>query len=165
MTTSNDVATAGKQKTITIKRLLNLPLTTVWRAWTFPDDCKKWWGPKEYTCPECIIDFKVGGKYLSSMKSTDGKEIWSTGTYKEIIPLRKIVMSDSFADSEGNIVPASFYNMPGEWNSEQIITLEFEEVDGKTNMSLQHAGLPVEIADDCIQGWQSSFDKLESNVE
>jgi uncharacterized protein YndB with AHSA1/START domain len=48
MTTSNDIATAGKQKTITIKRTFNLPITTVWRAWTFPDDCKKWWGPKEY---------------------------------------------------------------------------------------------------------------------
>jgi hypothetical protein len=40
------------------------------------------------------------------------KKIWSTGRYKEIIPLRKIVLTDSFADSEGNIVPASFYNMP-----------------------------------------------------
>jgi hypothetical protein len=46
-----------------------------------------------------------------------------------------------------------------------MITVEFEEVDRKTNMTIQHSGLPVEIADDCIQGWQSSFDKLESNVE
>jgi uncharacterized protein YndB with AHSA1/START domain len=113
MIPNNESATAGKQKTILLKRTINLPLTTVWRAGSFPDDCKKWWGPKEFTCPVCIIDFKVGGKYLNCMKAGDGKEIWSTGRYKEIQPLRKIVMTGSFADSEGTIVPASYYKMPG----------------------------------------------------
>ena len=55
--------------------------------------------------------------------------------------------------------------MPGEWDLELMVTVEFKEVDGKTNMLLQHAGLPVEISDDCIKGWQSSFDKLETNVK
>jgi uncharacterized protein YndB with AHSA1/START domain len=126
---------------------------------------KKWWGPKEYTCPDCSIDFKVGGKFLASMQGADGKKIWSTGTYKEIVPLKKIVNTDSFADSTGNIVPASYYKMSGDWGLELLVTTEFEEVDGKTNISLQHAGLPVELSDECMQGWQSSFDKLESNMK
>ena len=99
------------------------------------------------------------------MKAADGNEIWSTGIYEEIIPMKKIVFTDSFADSKGNKVPASFYKMPGEWDLELMVTVEFKEVDGKTNMLLQHAGLPVEISDDCIKGWQSSFDKLERNIE
>ena len=165
MTTTNYIPTTAKQKTITIKRTFNLPLDTVWKAWTEPESAKKWWGPKEYTCPYCSIDFKVGGKYLNAMKGPDGKEIWSTGTYKEIIPQKKIVYTDSFADSKGNIVDAAFYKMPGEWAMELMVTLAFEEVGGKTNMTLQHAGLPVEISDECIKGWQSSFDKLESNVK
>lgn len=153
--------TSEKQKTITIKRTFNLPLSTVWKAWIDPESCKKWWAPEEFTCPSCTIDFKVGGNYLNSMKGPDGIEIWSTGTYKEIIPLKKIVSTDNFSDSKGNIVPASYYKMPGEWSSELLVTVEFEEVDGKTNMHLQHSGLPAEIADDCIKGWQSMFDKLE----
>lgn len=156
---------AEKQKTISIKRTLNLPLNTVWKAWTESESFKKWWGPKEYTCPDCTIDFKIGGKFLASMQGEDGKKIWSTGMYKEIIPQKKIVVTDSFADSDGNIVPASYYKMPGEMPLELLVTVELEEVDGKTNMSLQHAGLAVEIADDCIKGWQSSFDKLESNLK
>ncbi|MBC7773824.1 MAG: SRPBCC domain-containing protein [Phycisphaerae bacterium] len=158
-------ATATENKTISIKRTFNFPLNTVWKAWTEPESFKKWWGPKEYTCPSCTIDFKVGGKFLNSMKGADGKEIWATGTYKEIIPLKKIVYTDSFADSDGNIVPAAYYNMPGEWDMALLVTLEFEEVNGKTNMKLQHAGLPAEISDDCIKGWQSSFDKLESKFQ
>ena len=160
-----EILTAEKHRTITVKRTFNLPLNTVWKAWTESESMKKWWGPKEYTCPDCTIDFKVGGKFLASMQAADGKKIWSTGTYKEIIPLKKIINTDSFADSNGNIVPASYYQMQGEWGLELQITTEFKEVEGKTNLSLQHAGLPAEIADECMKGWQSSFDKLESNIE
>lgn len=165
MTTNNDIATAANQKTITVKRIFDLPLATVWKAWSDAESLKKWWGPKEYTCPDCTIDFKVGGKFLASMQGEDGKKIWSTGTYKEIIPLKKIVNTDSFADSEGNIVPAADYNMPGEWADELMVTVEFEEVGGKTNITMRHEGLPAEMSEDCIKGWQSSFDKLESNFK
>lgn len=154
-----------QQKTITINRTFNLPVETVWKAWSEPETLKKWFSPEEYTCPSSTIDFKVGGKYLNSMKGPDGKEIWSTGTYKEIIAHKKIVHSDSFADSKGNIVSGSYYNMPGDWDKELKVTVEFEGVDGKTHMKLQHEGLPAEMADDCIKGWQSCFDKLEKNVK
>ncbi|MCX6352004.1 MAG: SRPBCC domain-containing protein [Bacteroidetes bacterium] len=158
-------AVAEKQKTILVKRTFNLPLKTVWQAWTEPESFKKWWGPKEYSCTHCTIDFKVGGKYLNSMKAADGNEIWSTGVYEEIIPLKKIVYTNCFSDSKGNVVPASDYKMPGEWAMEALVTVEFEEVDGKTNMTLEHEGIPVEIDDDCMKGWQSSFDKLENNLK
>ncbi len=156
---------AEKLKTISIKRTVNLPLNTVWKAWSEPESFKKWWGPKEFTCPDCSIDFKVGGKMLASMQGADGEKIWSTGTYKEIIPQKKIVVTDSFADSDGNIVSAAYYKMPGEMPLELLVTIELEEVDGKTSIAIQHEGLAVEVADDCIKGWQSSFDKLESNLK
>lgn len=165
MTTDTSSVTAEKQKTITIKRTFDLALATVWKAWSEPESLKKWWGPKEYTCPDCTIDFRVGGKFLASMQGEDGKKIWSTGTYKEIIPLKKIVNTDSFADSKGNIVPAADYKMPGDWALELLVTVKFEEVDGKTNLEMQHAGLPAEMSDDCMKGWQSSLDKLESNFK
>lgn len=153
--------TSEKQKTISILRTFNLPIATIWKAWSDTESCKKWWGPETYTCSACNIDFKVGGRYLNAMKGSDGKEIWSTGTYKEIIPNKKIVNTDSFADSKGNVVPASYYNMPGEWPKELLVTVKFEELNGKTHMHLQHEGLPLDQAEDCIKGWQSMFDKLE----
>jgi uncharacterized protein YndB with AHSA1/START domain len=163
MTTRNSTATAEEQKTLNLERTFNLPLTTVWKAFSDAETLKKWWGPKEYTCPDCSIDFTEGGKFLASMQGEDGKKIWSTGTYKEIVPMKRIVNTDNFSDSKGNIVPASEYGMPGEW-TEGLVTVEFEEVDGKTNIQLQHEGLPEEMIDDCRKGWESSFDKLEENV-
>lgn len=153
------------KKTISIDRTFDLPLATVWKAWSDPESMKKWFSPEGYTCPSCSINFTVGGKFFNSMKAPDGKVTWSTGTYKEIVPMRKIVYSDSFADSEGNIVPASYYDMPGQWELQLPVTVEFEEVNGKTNLKLKHKDLPVEVADDCIKGWQSCFDKLEHNFK
>ena len=164
MTTQNDSATAEQQKTLSITRIFNLPLSTVWKAWTEPESFKKWWGPKEYTCPYCSIDFKVGGKYLASMRAADGTEIWSTGIYKEIVPQSKIVYTDSFADSKGNVVDAAYYKMPA-MPLELLVTVMLEEAVGKTKMLLQHKGIPEEMREDCINGWQSSFDKLESNLK
>ncbi|OSZ77923.1 hypothetical protein CAP36_14405 [Chitinophagaceae bacterium IBVUCB2] len=162
MATNNSNSTTEQQKVLTIKRTFDLPLATVWKAWSDEKSLKKWWGPKEYTCPDCTIDFRVGGKFLASMLGEDGKKFWSTGTYKEIIPMKKIVNTDSFSDSEGNIVPASYYDMPGDWGFELLVTVEFEEVNGKTNIKLQHEGLPAEMIEDCTKGWQSSLDKIES---
>ena len=70
-------------------------------------------GPKNFTCPTCEIDFKVGGKYLNCMRSPDGKDFWSTGTYQEIVILERIVYTDSFSDEKGNVVPSTYYGMAG----------------------------------------------------
>ncbi len=160
---TNNISAAEIQNTLTISRTFNLPLGTVWKAWSDAEMMKKWWGPEEYTCPDCSNDFRVGGKFLASMQGKDGKKMWSTGTYKEILAMKRIVNTDSFSDSEGNIVSASNYDMPGEWNDELLVTFEFEEENGKTNLKLQHEGLPAEMMEDCRKGWQSSLDKIEKN--
>ncbi len=165
MTTANNTATAEQQKTVNIKRTFNLPISTVWKAWSDAESLKKWWGPKEYTCPDCTIDFREGGKFLASMLGEDGKKFWSTGTYRQIVPMKKIVNTDSFSDSKGNIVPASYYDMPGDWAPELLVTVEFEESDGKTTIKLKHEGLPPEMIEDCTKGWNSSLDKIEENFK
>ena len=162
-TKSKTKQAATEKKELIIHRVFNLPVRKVWQAWTEPESYKKWWGPKDYTCPSATIDFKTGGKHLSCMRSSKGEEIWSTGVYKEIVPHKKIVMSDNFSDDKGNIRNAADYNMPGEWPNELLITLNFEEADGATKMKLKHTGIPDEMYDDCIKGWNESFDKLEKN--
>jgi len=161
MTTYNDSATAEQLKTISISRILNQPIHKIWEAWSKPATFMKWWGPKEYSCPFCTIDFNEGGKYLAAMRGPDGKDIYSTGTYKEIIPHEKIAYTDSFADSEGNVVGGAEYNMPT-MPLESYVTVTLEEFNGKTTMWLEHEGIPEEMYEDCVKGWNSSFDKMET---
>jgi uncharacterized protein YndB with AHSA1/START domain len=96
------------------------------------------------------------------MRSKEGKNFWSTGTYKRVIPFSRLVYSDSFADENGNIVPASHYGMPGDtWPMELTVTITFEDLGGKTRMTLNHAGLPAgQMKELCGIGWNESFDKL-----
>ena len=164
--TKQDVKQQGSalQNEIVINRVFNLPVSVVWLAWTDAEYFKKWWGPRGFTCPSSKMEAKVGGKYLSCMRGPDGKEFWSTGVVKELIPERKLVVTDSFSDDKGNIKSASEYGMPGGWPKELLITVYLEEADGATKMKLKHQGVPNEMREDCIKGWNESFDKLEENI-
>ena len=164
--TKQDIKQQGSalQNEIVINRVFNLPVSVVWLAWTDAEYFKKWWGPRGFTCPSSKMEAKVGGKYLNCMRGPDGKEYWSTGVVKELIPERKLVVTDSFSDDKGNIKPASEYDMPGDWPKELLITVYLEEADGATKMKLKHLGIPGEMREDCIKGWNESFDKLEENI-
>jgi uncharacterized protein YndB with AHSA1/START domain len=154
---------ATKPGTLIIERVFDAPRELVWRAWTDPEHVKKWWGPRGFSVPAAQIDFRVGGRSLVAMQSPDfnnGESIWSTGVYREIVPFERIVTTDNFADENGNTVPASHYGMSGDFAPEMLITVEFEEVDGKTKLTLRHEGLPATEIEGADGGWNESFDKL-----
>ncbi len=152
---------------LVITRVFDAPVEKVWKYWTDEQLMKKWWGPKDFTAPHASIDFRVGGKYLNCMRGAAEpggavKDFWSTGIYKEIVPMKKIVVTDSFADEKGNVVPATEYGMKG-FPLELEVTIEFEDMGDKTKMTLRHAG--IANIDDAMrtgmtQGWNQSFDKM-----
>src|SRR6266705_7213510 len=95
------------------------------------------------------------------MRSPDGKDYWGTGVYREIVPPAKIVATDSFADADGNVVPASHYGFAADFPRELLVTVTFEDIGGKTKMTLHHAGFPAgPDRDGAVQGWSESFEKL-----
>ena len=157
---SNAPTTSTKQELV-IERVFDAPRELVWRAWTEPEHMMRWWGPKGFTTPHCEIDFRVGGKMLNCMRSPEGQDYWSTGVYREIVPLERIVCTDSFADEKGNVVPATHYGMTADVPLETISTLTFEELDGKTKLTLKHS-IPASIAEQvgAREGWSEAFDKL-----
>ena len=153
------------QNELVIHRVFALPARKVWQALTDAGQFKKWWGPKDFTCPSCKMEAKLGGRYLTCMRGPDGKEYWSTGVVREFIPEKRLVVTDSFSDEKGNIKSASEYGMPGDWPKESLITFELEEADGATKLKLRHEGIPDEAHDECVKAWNESFDKLEQNIK
>ncbi len=157
--------TIKNKNELTITRLFDAPREKVWKAWTDPKAVKKWWGPKYFTAPVSKIDLRVGGKYLSCMRGPDGKDYWSTGVYREIVPLERLVVTDSFADEKGNVVPASHYGMAGDFPLELLVTVTFEDLGGKTKMVLLHEGIPAGMMREMTEtGWSESFDKLAEYI-
>ncbi|BCS52545.1 SRPBCC domain-containing protein [Geobacter sp. SVR] len=157
---TDTIGTAAATELV-IVRQLDAPREAVWKAWTEPERVMRWWGPKNFATPFCTIDLRVGGTFLSCMRSPEGQDYWSTGTYREIVEPSLLVCTDSFADEQGTIVPAAQYGLTGEWPDELLVEVTLEERDGGTLMTLRHFGHPAgEMKEQCEAGWNESFDKL-----
>ena len=153
--------TRSLDRELVITRIFDAPREQVWKAWTEPEHTKRWWGPKGFTSPVSRIDLRVGGKYLNCMRSPEGRDFWSTGVYREIVPLERIVCTDSFADENGSVVPAMHYGMGPDFPLEMLVTVTFEELEGGTKLTLRHAGIPEGRMSELTEaGWKESFDKL-----
>ena len=155
----------GKATDLVITRVYNAAREKVWKAWTEPERVKRWFGPKGYTIPSCEIDLRVGGKIVYCMRSPDGKDFWARGDYRQIVPMEKLVWKDNFADEHGEVVSATHYGMSEDYPMEMLVTVTFEDVGGKTKMTLRHAGLPAGPGrSGAGQGWSESFEKLAASL-
>jgi len=170
MTERTDTATTAEREVLVIERIFDAPRELVWKAWTDAELLKRWWGPKGFIAPAAEIDFCVGGKFLFAMQSPeyqDGRTLWSTGEYREIVPFERIVCTMAMADEEGNIVPPTDYGMTEDFAAESLLTVEFEAVgNGQTKMTLRHEGLPPgDMLEGAGTGWNESFDKLAESLK
>jgi uncharacterized protein YndB with AHSA1/START domain len=83
------------------------------------------------------------------MLGPDGDH-WSQGVYREIVPPERLVMVGSWADAHGNPT-----------RPETVLTLTFEDQNGKTKLRLHQTGFESVTARDAHNtGWTSSFDCL-----
>ena len=144
-----------------ITRLFNAPLPRVWRALTDPEQIMKWWGPEHFTSPAARVDFRVGGKYVFAMRDPDGNDYWSTGTYREIAPMTRIVYTDSFADADGNVVSPTDYGLSADFPAELVVTITLEDLGGRTRFTSLTTGMPRDAMFEMARsGWTTSLDKL-----
>jgi uncharacterized protein YndB with AHSA1/START domain len=98
----------AETRTLRIERIFDAPVAKVWAAWTEPEQVARWWGPKDFTSHDNKVDLKVGGTYVFSMQGPAGTEwdkpMYSGGVYKEIVPMKKLVVTDNFMDKDGTYI-------------------------------------------------------------
>jgi uncharacterized protein YndB with AHSA1/START domain len=149
-----------------ITREFDAPRESVFKAWTDCESLMRWWAPKDFTMPSCRIDLQPQGVFHYCMRSPDGRDYCGKAVYREIVDPERIVYTDSFADEEGNPVPATYYGMSPDWPQEALVTVTFAEHEGKTKLTLQHAlgSVPASERDLCQQGWSEMLDKLAGDL-
>ena len=152
-----------------LERLLDAPRHLVWRAWTDPEQMKKWWGPDHFTSPVLTIDLRVGGKFHGCMRGPDGKDYWSGGTYKEVAPEEKLVVTDFFSNENGEVVDPVGYGADPLFPKENIVTITFEEIGKQTKLTVLYVVESQEVLDVMLQmqmkeGWESSLEKLATSL-
>jgi uncharacterized protein YndB with AHSA1/START domain len=133
-----------------IKRFIKAPPDRVYAAWTDPTQLKKWFGPENVKTRDLIADVRVGGQFRWDCTDPEGKEVTISGEYRELHPGKKIVFTWRLEEDE-------------DWkNHNSIVTVEFFDRDGGTEIHLIHENLPTEPSrDDHKQGWNSVLKKVE----
>jgi uncharacterized protein YndB with AHSA1/START domain len=64
----------------------------------------QWWGSNGFASPSAEIDFREGGTSLVCMrapKELGGQDLFSTWTYKKIVPMELIEFIQNLADKDG----------------------------------------------------------------
>ncbi len=141
-----------------LSRVFNAPRARVFRAWTDPEELKKWWGVGEgYTTPIAEVDLRVGGRYRLGMKPPDHDHIFIvTGVFREVLPPEKLVYTWAW---EG----IAMTDLGG---AETLVTVEFRDLGGSTEVVLVHEHLPTRKArEEHSYGWASLLERLAAVVE
>jgi uncharacterized protein YndB with AHSA1/START domain len=132
-----------------IVRSFAAPREAVFRAWTDPKTLVKWWGPKGYTCPDCAMDVREGGRWRTVMRSPEGTNHVVGGVYRKIVPPRLLTFTWAWS-TDGT---------PGH---ETVITVELNERGKVTEMVFtQETFESVTARDQHSHGWNSSFESLD----
>jgi uncharacterized protein YndB with AHSA1/START domain len=149
-----------RKNELTIVRMLNAPRERVWRACRDVDALKLWWGmPKGAQMPSCKVDFRVGGSLHCRIEPSDGTKIWFKWIYREIVEGEKLVLEQHHSDQNGN-------ERDSPERPVSTITLRFEDMNGKTKLTIVHAGMASEVhrVQDYEEGWSQSLDRLEGSL-
>ena len=155
-------STQSNEKEIVITREFAAPRQLVWDVWTQPHHIEKWFGPKGFDTRVEGFDFKVGGRSTYVMVGPDGIEYPSTGVFKEIVPIEKIVTTDEFGDGFDEIAAAKNIDLP----QGMISTFLFDDLGERTKLTLITAHPTAEDKRKheemgVVGGWNSSLDKME----
>jgi len=128
----------------------------------------KWLSPANPEAFQSRMEFRVGGTHFYGSPMPDGSLMYGIVTYREIVPMVRIVHAQSFADKDGQIAA---HPMAPTWPREMLATTEFADLgDGTTRLSVTRMPLnatEVEAAtfDGARAGMQGGWDHRFGQIE
>jgi uncharacterized protein YndB with AHSA1/START domain/predicted enzyme related to lactoylglutathione lyase len=144
--------------TLRITRLIKAPRERVFAAWTTPEEIMKWFGPETCQVLSARVDLRTGGEYRFRVNSPDCAENGApaivmevTGVYREIKQPARLVYTWSWE--------------PKEEFGESIVTVDFLDKEGFTEVQITHDRLPdTEQREKHGHGWNACLDHLQKHI-
>jgi uncharacterized protein YndB with AHSA1/START domain len=131
-----------------VRRLIPGPRDRVFAAWLDPTSLAEWMCPGPVGRAAADVDARVGGTFRIVMHHSGGSAEHS-GEYLEID--RPSRLSFTWVSGATKHLPT-------------IVTVEFLERDGGTELVLTHRRLPPEQIDDHRKGWTDIVQKLDDAI-
>jgi uncharacterized protein YndB with AHSA1/START domain len=140
---------------IVMTRIIDAPREFVWKACTDPDTIPKWWAPKSTLVTVDKMEVKPGGVWRFLVRGPDGEDYAFSGVYREKVPPERLVYTSGFEDAPEDAV---------------LETLTFEELDGKTKLTVTSLFPTAEDRDWVItsegeKAGAEAWDRLEEHLE
>jgi len=137
---------------ISITRIFDAPREAVFNAWITPASFAVWFGGPDTEIPldSCAIDARVGGTWKATMVLPDGNTINWDGEFQEVVYPERLVFT--------------MRDRPGP--DYEPLTVEFRDLDGKTEMRFRQSGGNMDATgyEQAGAGWMIFFDTMESNL-
>lgn len=154
------------KKDLVVTRVFDAPVGRVWSAWTSSEHVMRWWGPKGFTSPVADMDVRVGGTSLVAMRTPDGRDLYNTWTYREVVPNERLEFVMGFADQNGNKVEPQSLGLPPGIPTDVPHVLTFEPTGaGGTALTVTEFGYPSdELVNLSKVGLEESLDKLAASL-
>ncbi|HTE56701.1 MAG TPA: SRPBCC family protein [Kofleriaceae bacterium] len=144
-------------RAIVISRTFNGPARIVFDAWSKPELVKRWWAPRSIGVSMVSVDadVRVGGAYRYVLKPAGGDEFAFSGKYTEVTPHSRLAYTMVYE--------------PQASAGEVIVTVTFEERDGKTHLVSHELYPSKEVRDIVIEtgmekGMLITMDQLDELV-
>ena len=135
-------------------RLLDAPRELVWEVWTNPAHIKEWWGPDGFSLTTKTMNVEQGKTWEFIMHGW-GKDWDNKVEYTEVIKPSLISYKHSGAGADYNF----------------SVTITFEEVEGKTLLTMKSVFKSKEIIDElnrkvnAIEGGKQTLNRLENYLK
>ena len=149
---------------LVLERVVDVPRELVWRAWTTPEDIKKWFTPAPWTTVECEIDLRPGGKFFTVMRSPEGQTFPNTGCFLEIVNNEKLVWTSAL----GPGYRPSSGSGPHDLAFTAVISLEPQGSGTKYTATVIHGDEATRNRHEEMgfhQGWGAALDQLVAFVK
>ena len=154
METTGSIASETAQRELVIMRIFDAPRSLVFKAWTEPERQIQWLGPRGFTGKILQSAKAPGDAYRYYMRDPQGGDHWQQGIVREMIEPERLVFTYAWANEQGQAT-----------RPETLVTLTFEDLGGKTRMTLRQGIFEsVSARDDHRGGWNSSLDRLAEYV-
>ena len=134
---------------LVISRTLKAPPARVYEAWTDPQLARRFLCPNDITVGDATFDVRAGGRYRIAMINPDGETYVAHGTYREVVPERKLVMTWEWEEDDPRRVHQS------------LLTVEFAPHADGTELTLTHENLAnLESRERHGEGWNAIIEKM-----
>ncbi len=144
-----NIAIDPKQHELVLTREFRAPRERVFAAWTDPKQAARWWVPRDCTLVSCKMDVRPGGGWHRRMRWGDKGVVTKWGEYREIVAPERLVFTYITQFADGSIEP------------ETLVTVTFEDLGGRTRLTLRHEAFRSEEASiSHTGGWTGALERL-----